>query len=71
MKLREPNGLFAVLRQSAFVTAGYTMQNHAAPLETHRLAITHVSRYYLDMLRFDWDERKNKSKQSDQVRNLV
>ena len=27
----------------------------------NRLAITHVSRYYLEMLRFDWDERKNKS----------
>ena len=29
--------------------------------ETHRLAISHVSRYYLDMLRFDWDEGKNKN----------
>ena len=29
----------------------------------NRLAISHVSRYYLDMLRFDWDERKNKSNQ--------
>ena len=27
----------------------------------NRLAIYHVSRYYLEMLRFDWDERKNKS----------
>jgi|SRR5436190_14305998 len=27
----------------------------------NRLAISHVSRYYLEMLRFDWDERKNKS----------
>ena len=27
----------------------------------NRLAIPHVSRYYLEMLRFDWDERKNKS----------
>jgi uncharacterized DUF497 family protein len=26
-----------------------------------RLAISRVSRYYLEMLRFDWDERKNKS----------
>ena len=26
-----------------------------------RLAIPPSSRYYLDMLRFDWDERKNKS----------
>lgn len=36
-------------------------RTYAAPLETDRLAISHVSRYYLDMLRFDWDERKNKS----------
>jgi uncharacterized protein len=36
-------------------------RTYAAPLETHRLAISHVSRYYLYMLRFDWDERKNKS----------
>jgi len=57
MKLREPYGLFAVLRQSAFAKAGYT----AAPFETGCLAISHVSRYYLEMLRFDWDERKNKS----------
>jgi uncharacterized DUF497 family protein len=28
---------------------------------TCALAIFLVSRYYLDMLRFDWDERKNKS----------
>jgi hypothetical protein len=27
----------------------------------NRLAISHVSRYYLEMLRFDWDEQKNKS----------
>ena len=27
----------------------------------NRLAIFQVSRYYLEMLRFDWDERKNKS----------
>jgi len=27
MKLREPYGLFAVLRQSAFAKAGYTVQN--------------------------------------------
>jgi uncharacterized protein len=33
----------------------------AAPLETHGLAIPQISRYYLDMLRFDWDELKNKS----------
>lgn len=26
-----------------------------------RLAILPVSRYYIDMLRFDWDERKNES----------
>src|SRR5713101_1185231 len=31
-----------------------------APL-TRRLATSHEPRYYLDMLRFDWDERKNKS----------
>jgi hypothetical protein len=39
-------------------------RTHAAPLETHRLAISHVSRHYLDMPRFDWDERKNKSNRS-------
>jgi hypothetical protein len=27
----------------------------------NRLTISHVSRYYLEMLRFDWGERKNKS----------
>jgi uncharacterized DUF497 family protein len=27
----------------------------------NRLAISLISRYYLDKLRFDWDERKNKS----------
>jgi len=32
-----------------------------APLDTSRLASAHISRYYLDMLRFDWDERKNKN----------
>ena len=32
-----------------------------APLDTSRLASVRISRYYLDMLRFDWDERKNKS----------
>jgi len=31
-----------------------------APL-TRRLATSYEPRYYLDMLRFDWDERKNKS----------
>jgi uncharacterized protein len=36
-------------------------RTYAAPLETHRLATAHVSRYYLDTLRFDWDERKIKS----------
>ena len=36
-------------------------RTYAAPFETDRLAISPVSRYYLDMLRFDWDERKNKS----------
>jgi uncharacterized DUF497 family protein len=36
-------------------------RTHAPPLETQPLAISHVSRYYLEMLRFDWDERKNKS----------
>jgi uncharacterized protein len=33
-------------------------------LETYHLAISRVYRYYLDMLRFDWDERKNKSNRS-------
>ena len=33
-------------------------RTHAA---RNRLAISHVSRYYLEMLRFDWDERKNRS----------
>ena len=27
----------------------------------NRLAISRVSRYYLETLRFDWDERKDKS----------
>ena len=37
-------------------------RTHAAPLaKRNRLVISHVSRYYLEMLRFDWDERKNKS----------
>jgi uncharacterized protein len=31
------------------------------PPNATRLAIYHISRYYLEMLRFDWDERKNKS----------
>ena len=43
-------GLAAV---RALAKAGYTLDG---------LAISHISRYYLDMLlRFDWDERKNKS----------
>ena len=62
MKLREPYGLFAALRQSAFAKAGYTVQNPCgAARNATALAISHVSRYYLEMLRFDWDERKNKS----------
>ena len=36
-------------------------RTYAAPLETNRLAISRVSRYYLETLRFDWDEWKNKS----------
>jgi uncharacterized protein len=32
-----------------------------AELSYHPLANYIVSRYYLDMLRFEWDERKNKS----------
>ena len=36
-------------------------RTHAALSKRNRLAISSVSRYYLEMLRFDWDERKNKS----------
>ncbi len=54
MELREPYGFFAVLRQSAFAKA-----------KRNRLAISHASRYYLEMLRFAWDERKNKSEHED------
>ena len=45
--------------------AGYTVDIGVKPLRRLStrilLAISRVSRYYLDMLRFDWDERKNKS----------
>jgi len=45
MKLREPCGLFAVLRQSAFANAGYTMQNLCGATRNAPLCHTHVSRY--------------------------
>jgi hypothetical protein len=35
-------------------------KSKGAATRRSRLAIRRVSRYYLDMLRFDWDERKNK-----------
>jgi hypothetical protein len=48
------------LRQSALgrLHAAETLRRLS---KRNRLAISHVSRYYLEMLRFDWDERKNKS----------
>ena len=62
MELREPYGFFAVLRQSAFGKAGYTVQNLCgASRNATALPYPTVSRYYLEMLRFAWDERKNKS----------
>lgn len=33
----------------------------AYPSPEHALGTPRYSRYYLDMLRFEWDERKNKS----------
>ena len=36
-------------------------RTYAAPLETRRLAIPHVSRYYLDMVRFDWTNGRTKA----------
>jgi uncharacterized protein len=35
-------------------------------LAAHPLAISHISIYYLDMLRFDWDERKNTGNRTKQ-----
>jgi uncharacterized DUF497 family protein len=42
--------------------AGYTVQNPCGAYR-HATALPYptVSRYYLEMLRFDWDERKNKN----------
>lgn len=55
--------VLAVVRAPA--KAGYTVDVGGNPLRRlrtcMRLAIPFSSRYYLDMLRFDWDERKNKS----------
>ena len=65
MKLREPYGLLRSCGSPRLLRPVTRCRTHAAPLETqpkrNRLAISHVSRYYLEILRFDWDERKNKS----------
>ena len=49
-------------------TLRWTSGRYAGPRPTRScrdyhegLAVSYVSRYYLDMIRFDWDERKNKS----------
>jgi hypothetical protein len=47
MKLREPYGLFAVLRQSAVAKAGYTVQN---PCGASRNATALPYPTYLDII---------------------
>jgi hypothetical protein len=47
MKRREPHGLFAVLRQSAFAKASYTVQN---PCGTSRNATALPYPTYLDII---------------------
>jgi len=61
-ELREPYGLFAVLRQSALLRPVRRCRTHAAPLENATaLPYPTYSRYYLEMLRFDWATRRTKA----------